>query len=262
MTATQPKGSETLSRLRSRRGRVVAACLLSFGLSTVPAMAAAAPKALTVIGSGGTQATLVLKQPATITAMDWTNRKSTSPDAGIAISGGSLSTPLAAVWLPSLEHSDEVVRTASLPFKLPKGSYTVSLLGSDRLTLRLAWSGPNVHLSPRSHARLHLTTKTGFGTAPFNWRWQLDFPSNATVIEGYVVSGTSNATAVRHCFAPGTDSCLPPLGGYSGTSTSGRLMYYLIYTPGQAFGPYSLGELAVSDSPTMKAGAFVVSLAP
>jgi hypothetical protein len=81
------------------------------------------------------------------------------------------------------------------------------------------------------------------------------------VIEGYIVYGTSDLADVRYCFQAGQYACLAPLAGYTGVSTSGGTMYYLTHDPGTLPpGVYQFGEIAVSDSPSMQAGGFVVML--
>jgi hypothetical protein len=249
--------------MRHRRRRALCG-LIGLALSLCPLVPmtadAQAAHALVVSGRAGTEATLVIKKTTTITNIDWTNRQSTSQNTGIAIAPTS-GPPIAMIWLPSLRHGPETVSTRLLPVKLASGRYTVTLLGSGLIAMRVGWSGANLRLSPRHTAHLKLGTHTSYQTAPFQSRWSVTIAPGATVMAGYIVYGSSDVTNVRYCFGAGQYACLVPGGGYSGVETSGGTMYYLTYTPGQlAPGLYEVGELAVSDSTSVQAGAFVVTL--
>ncbi len=127
--------------------------------------------------------------------------------------------------------------------------------------MKLPWSGPNVRILLHHKAALGVAAKTDYASAPFDHRWSISVPDHATVMVGYIVYGSADAAEVHYCFLAGQNSCLAPLGGYTGVERSGDSMYYLIYTPGQLTpGEYEYGELAVSDSSSMQAGGFVVTL--
>jgi hypothetical protein len=227
----------------------------------MPASAGAnAARALLVVGRAGTASTIVLKGSTTITGIDWINQGRASQDAGIAIAS-TTGAPLAKIWLPSLRHGSEAVSTRLLPVNLPGGRYTVTLLGAGQLSIEVRWTAAARRISTHSSARLKLSVKTNFQTAPFDARWPATIPAQATVIEGYIVYGTSDLADVRYCFQAGQYACLAPLAGYTGVSTSGGTMYYLTHDPGTLPpGVYQFGEIAVSDSPSMQAGGFVVML--
>jgi len=243
---------------------VAAFALLSTCATVAPAApAATSSRALEIAGHGGTETNLVVNRAVTITSAQWTNRAPSSPDAGFAISATSLKTPIAQYWLPTLRHGSEAVSTVIYPVKLAAGRYKVTLLGAGQLEMRLLWSGPRVSLFPRGKATLRATAKTDYATTPFDHRWLANVPDRATVMAGYIVYGVANAAEVHYCFLAGQDSCLAPLGGYTGVERSGDTMYYLTYPPGQLSpGQYEFGELAVSDSAAMQAGGYVVTLAP
>lgn len=251
------------ARREARRQLVAAAVALLFvGVFAAPAAhATSSNRTLVVVGRGGNEATLVLKHGVTITGAQWANRQTSGPGAGFAISAKSLATPVAKYWLPSLRHGNEAVSTVIFPVKLAAGQYAVTLLGSGQLTMRLLWTDPSSTISPHRHAALRAVAKTDYATAPFDHRWLANVPDQATVMVGYIVYGTADVAEVHYCFLAGQNSCLAPVGGYTGVERSGATMYYLTYAPGQlAAGQYEFGELAVSDSPAMQAGGFVVTL--